>query len=48
MLEIRRQLAFEFHRPAVRRVPEGEPGGMQEWAIEVRDGAEVAGHPPAR
>src|SRR3954468_24457248 len=43
-LQIRRQLAFECHSPAVGRMREREPGRVQERAIEVRHRPKVAGH----
>src|SRR5262245_46557106 len=45
VLQIRRQRRGKFHPPAVPRVFEGEPLGVEEWPLKMGDGADVARHP---
>src|SRR5678815_5503485 len=42
-LQICRQRCGEVHTPAIPRMLEGEPLGMEEWPLEMGDGADVAG-----
>src|SRR6476619_1605488 len=45
-LQVRRQLAFKFHPPAVGGMLEREPRGVEKRPVEMRDRAQIAGHAP--